>query len=264
MIISMILHISARHILLLSLALLITTPVWAMIPLDRGELRFRGQVIDMAPKWRWHIASPPQRWSVDMADAQHSAAGWRFDLGDKTPLPFLEGHLFRLAERGGHDMVPQITFSSGDTPLTVMQGAGNMDQRFSTSIPVRHPDSGETIGSLQFTVEQALGVALAGSPEGRVPLTLVRGSTVASPYPHALSTELGQRLRTLLAMNTGMQHGVGEMSGQAVEQWLLQDSDTTHIAAAYASQLSDFSLHFLGEARPEKWQAQLNVSVTVY
>ncbi|MEB7742869.1 fimbrial protein, partial [Escherichia coli] len=69
--------------------------------LDGGEVQFNGFVTDEAPKWTWQISSPDQVWSVDTADARTENRQLVFDLRGKGVLPFLEGHLHEVAERGG-------------------------------------------------------------------------------------------------------------------------------------------------------------------
>lgn len=68
--------------------------------LDGGEIQFNGFVTDEAPKWTWQISSPDQRWAVDTADARTENGQLVFNLHDKGTLPFLEGHLHEVAERG--------------------------------------------------------------------------------------------------------------------------------------------------------------------
>src|SRR5699024_873320 len=84
--------------------------------LDGGEIQFNGFVTDEAPKWTWQISSPDQTWAVDTADARTENGQLVFDLRDKGPLPFLEGHLHEVAERGGPGFTPFITFSSNGEP----------------------------------------------------------------------------------------------------------------------------------------------------
>ncbi len=49
---------------------------------------------------------PDQTWAVDTADARTANGQLVFDLRGKGSLPFLEGHLYEVAERGG----PGFTF----------------------------------------------------------------------------------------------------------------------------------------------------------
>ncbi len=69
--------------------------------LDGGEIQFHGLVTDEAPKWTWQVGSPDQTWAVDTADARTANGQLVFDLRGKGSLPFLEGHLYEVAERGG-------------------------------------------------------------------------------------------------------------------------------------------------------------------
>ncbi len=74
--------------------------------IDGGEIQFHGFVTDEAPKWTWQIGSSEQSWAVDTADARVESGQFIFDLHDKGSLPFLEGHLFEVAERGGPGFTP--------------------------------------------------------------------------------------------------------------------------------------------------------------
>lgn len=74
--------------------------------LDGGEIQFNGFVTDEAPKWTWQISSPDQTWAVDTADARAENGQLVFNLRDKGALPFLEGHLHEVAERGGPRIHP--------------------------------------------------------------------------------------------------------------------------------------------------------------
>ncbi|HHH6332959.1 TPA: F4 (K88) fimbria minor subunit FaeH, partial [Escherichia coli] len=97
--------------------------------LDGGEIQFNGFVTDEAPKWTWQISSPDQTWSVDTADARTENGQLIFNLRDKGALPFLEGHLYEVAERGGPGFTPLITFSSNGQPFAVKEGSGTTAQR---------------------------------------------------------------------------------------------------------------------------------------
>ncbi|ELF1167817.1 hypothetical protein SEEB0220_23740, partial [Salmonella enterica subsp. enterica serovar Bareilly str. CFSAN000220] len=68
--------------------------------LDGGEVQFNGLVTDEAPRWTWQVSSPDQSWAVDTADARTENGQLVFDLRNKGTLPFLEGHLHEVAERG--------------------------------------------------------------------------------------------------------------------------------------------------------------------
>ncbi|CUA13270.1 K88 minor fimbrial subunit protein FaeH [Escherichia coli] len=92
--------------------------------LDGGEIQFNGFVTDEAPKWSWQISSPDQTWAVDTADARTENGQLVFDLREKGALPFLEGHLHEVAERGGPGFTPFITFSSNGQPFAVTEGGG--------------------------------------------------------------------------------------------------------------------------------------------
>ncbi|MBB7763881.1 fimbrial protein, partial [Escherichia coli] len=77
--------------------------------LDGGEIQFNGFVTDEAPRWTWQISSPDQTWAVDTADARAENGQLVFNLRDKGGLPFLEGYLHEVAERGGPGFTPFIT-----------------------------------------------------------------------------------------------------------------------------------------------------------
>lgn len=49
---------------------------------------------------------PDQTWAVDTADARTANEQLVFDLRGKGSLPFLEGHLYEVAERGGPGFTP--------------------------------------------------------------------------------------------------------------------------------------------------------------
>ncbi|MXC98429.1 fimbrial protein, partial [Escherichia coli] len=83
-----------------------------------------------------------------------------FDLHAKGALPFLEGHLHEVADRGGPGFTPLITFSSNGQPFTVMEGNGTSAQRFRASVPVRDPESGKILGQLAFTLNQGMVVSI--------------------------------------------------------------------------------------------------------
>ncbi|EJD2256818.1 fimbrial protein, partial [Salmonella enterica] len=99
----------------ISVMLFCSSAAYANI-LDGGEIQFNGFVTDEAPKWTWQISSPDQNWAVDTADARTENGQLVFNLRDKGALPFLEGHLHEVAERGGPGFTPFITFSSNGQP----------------------------------------------------------------------------------------------------------------------------------------------------
>lgn len=108
--------------------------------LDGGEIQFHGLVTDEAPKWTWQVGSPDQTWAVDTADARTESGQLVFDLRGKGSLPFLEGHLYEVAERGGPGFTPFITFSSNGQPFSVTAGGSTTAQHFRASVPVRNPE----------------------------------------------------------------------------------------------------------------------------
>ncbi|HAX5265212.1 TPA: fimbrial protein, partial [Escherichia coli] len=134
--------------------------------LDGGEIQFNGFVTDDAPKWTWQISSPDQTWAVDTADARAENGQLVFNLRDKGALPFLEGYLHEVAERGGPGFTPFITFSSNGQPFTVTEGYGTSAQHFRASVPVRDPETGNVSGQLSFTLNQGMAVSAGAQEEG--------------------------------------------------------------------------------------------------
>lgn len=235
--------------------------------LDGGEVRFTGYVTDESPKWTWQIASTDQHWTVDMADAQLSGDSLQFNLHDRGPLPFLEGHLYKMADNGGPGFSPRISFSSNGTPFTLTQGGSLTDQRFRASVPVTDPESGQIVGALSFMLEQGLGISLGEQQDGGPQvngMSLVGGSSVTLPNPQTLSRGLMARLSTLILMNREAGSGISAVSnGQTLSQLVLSGGNVMNITAAYASSLSDFELHLPATGTPAHWRARLAVTVTV-
>ncbi|HGG4892132.1 TPA: fimbrial protein, partial [Salmonella enterica subsp. enterica serovar Welikade] len=154
--------------------------------LDGGEIQFNGMVTDEAPKWTWQISTPDQIWAVDTADARTENGQLIFDLRDKGPLPFLEGHLHEVAERGGPGFTPFITFSSNGQPFTVTEGNSTSAQHFRASVPVRNPESGHVAGRLSFTLNQGMAVSAGIQEDGATlpaGMSLVNGQSVAEVRP---------------------------------------------------------------------------------
>lgn len=235
--------------------------------LDGGEIQFNGFVTDEAPKWSWQISSPNQTWAVDIADARTENGQFYFDLRDKGFLPFLEGHLYEVAERGGPGLTPVITFSSNGQPFAVKEGSGTTAQRFRASVPVRDPETGNVLGQLSFTLNQGMAVSAGRQDDGAsVPagMSLVSGQSVTDVQPGSLPQGLKNRLSALLLMNKGFGNGMSAMdSGQVISQGVLADGRVMSLAASYASAVSDFELRLPAEGTPAAWQAGLNVTVTV-
>lgn len=235
--------------------------------LDGGEIRFHGVVTDESPKWTWQISSTDQRWSVDIANAKREGEKLIFNLKNKGVLPFLEGHLYEVAERGGPGLTPSITFSSEGQTFMLNEGESTTAQRFRASVPVRDPESGDTVGSLSFTLEQGMGLTLGKQKENVfIPkgLSLVSGDTVTQVQPNTLSSQLLNRLSNLMMLNRNFG---GEMTatsnGQTVSQSILSDGRVMNLAAAYASILSDFQLQLPATGTPARWHVGINVTVTV-
>ncbi|EAT2902209.1 fimbrial protein [Salmonella enterica] len=235
--------------------------------LDGGEIQFNGFVTDEAPKWTWQISTPDQTWSVDTADARMERGQLVFNLRDKGALPFLEGYLYEVAERGGPGFTPFISFSSSGQPLTVTEGSDTTAQRFRASVPVRDPETGSVSGQLSFTLNQGMAVSVGRQEEGvSVPagMSLVTGQSVTEVQPGSLPQGLKTRLSSLLLMNQDFGYGMSAVdNGQVISQGVLADGRVMSLAASYASAVSDFELRLPAEGTPVAWQAGLNVTVTV-
>ncbi|MEH4297681.1 fimbrial protein [Enterobacter ludwigii] len=236
--------------------------------IDGGEVRFNGFVVDEAPKWTWQVGAQDQYWSVDVADAKIENKQLVFDLNDKKSVPFLEGHLYEVAERGGPGFTPYISFESRGQPLNIKEGGSSRSQYFRATVPVTDPESGKVVGQLAFDINQALAVSV-GEQVGEVILpagmSLVSGESVSKVQPTKLPYELVNRLSNLLLMNNKFGQGMNALSnGQVINQDILANRSVTNLAAAYASVLSSFELRFPAEKIPAKWEADLNVTVTVH
>ncbi len=251
---------------LISLSLFFSILLRADI-LDGGEIQFNGFVTDEAPKWTWQISSPDQSWTVDTADARTENGRLVFDLRDKGVLPFLEGHLYKVTERGGPGLTPFIAFSSNGQPFSVKEGSGTTAQRFRASVPVRDPETGSVSGQLSFTLNQGMAVSAGRQEDGAsVPagMSLVSGQSVTGVLSGSLPQELKKRLSSLLLMNQNFGNGMNAVdNGQVISQGVLADGRVMNLAAAYASAVSDFELILPVEGTPAVWQAGLNVTVTV-
>ncbi|MDI2145875.1 fimbrial protein [Pseudomonas sp. ITA] len=259
-----------------ALCLLLTcaaSPTFATV-LDQGEVEFSGYVIDEAPRWLWQVASPDQVWNVDVADAHLDAQGNQvFVLQDKGSLAFLEGHLKKVADRGGAGMTPVISFSSEGAPLTPAAGGGSaQDTRWRASVPVRNAQTGEFAGQLSFTLEQGMVLAqgntlpsLDGGTDRKLGLSgmaLVAGDGGQSGE---VPTALMSRLAVLMGMNNGVETASVPLKwqGERIDRQVLADSHVPQLAAAYASQLSNFTLSWPQDKVPSHWRASLNVTVTL-
>ena len=235
--------------------------------LDGGEIQFNGFVTDEAPKWTWQISTPDQNWAVDTADARTENGQLVFDLRDKGSLPFLEGHLYEVAERGGPGFTPFITFSSNGQPFTVTEGNGTSAQYFRASVPVHDPETGNVAGQLSFTLNQGMAVSAGRQEDGAsvpVGMSLVSGQSVTDVQSGSLPQELKNRLSSLLLMNRNFGNGISATdNGQVISQGVLADGRVMNLAAAYVSAVSDFELRLPAESTPAAWQAGLNVTVTV-
>ncbi|EIG9444235.1 fimbrial protein, partial [Salmonella enterica] len=150
--------------------------------LDGGEVQFNGLVTDEAPRWTWQVSSPDQSWAVDTADARTESGQLVFDLRNKGTLPFLEGHLHEVAERGGPGFTPFISFSSDGQPFSVTDGGSTTAQHFRATVPVRNPENGHVAGQLSFTLDQGMAVSAGVQEDGAslpAGMSLVNGQSVS-------------------------------------------------------------------------------------
>lgn len=234
--------------------------------LDGGEIQFEGYVTDEAPKWTWQVTSSNQFWSVDTADARQENNELVFNLKDKGELPFLEGHLFSVAERGGGGFIPLITFSSAGMPFIINEGNSNT-QTFRAQVPVTNTSDGKEVGRLSFTLVQGLAVSIGTQVDSiSVPagMALINGNTVANAQSSTLNESIKSRLSSLLLMNNGFSADMSAIdSGRVLNQNVLTDGRLMNLAAAYASSISDFELRFPVDDTPSQWQAKIAVTVTV-
>lgn len=241
--------------------------------LDQGEVEFSGYVVDEAPRWLWQVASPDQVWDVDVADARPDAQGNQvFSLQDKGTLAFLEGHLKKVADRGGAGMTPVISFSSEGKSLMPLAGGSTQDTRVRTFVPVRNAQTGELVGQLSFTLEQGMVLAqghalssLDGGTDrklGLAGMALISGDGGQSGD---VPTSLMSRLAVLMGMNNGIETAGIPLTwqGEHISRQVLADNHIPLLAAAYASQLSNFTLSWPQDKVPSRWRASLNVTVTL-
>lgn len=236
--------------------------------LDGGEVRFVGHVTDEGPRWVWQIASPQQHWTVDVSDARVSGGQLFFRLVSGQLLPFLEGRLYRVAERGGPGYTPLVQFSSQGQPFMLPEGGSLTDGRFRAAVPVINPQNGGTVGQLNFTLIQGIGVSFGQQDEQESPMpfgmSLLRGGAVSSFQEDLGFSSLTARLSALLQMIPDFGPGMSAVSnGQVISGHVLMSGRVRNIAAAYASGVSDVELVLSGKTVPEQWQARLGVTVTV-
>lgn len=235
--------------------------------LDGGEVQFNGLVTDEAPRWTWQVSSPDQSWAVDTADARTENGQLVFDLRHKGTLPFLEGHLHEVAERGGPGFTPFISFSSDGQPFSVTDGGSTTAQHFRATVPVRNPENGHVAGQLSFTLDQGMAVSAGVQEDGAslpAGMSLVNGQSVSGVQAATLPQWLKTRLSTLLLMNRGFGNGMSATdNGQVISQGVLADGHVMNLAASYASAVSGFELRLPAEGTPSRWQAGLSVTATV-
>ncbi|EJG6851221.1 fimbrial protein [Salmonella enterica] len=238
--------------------------------LDGGEVRFRGLVTDEGPRWTWQIATSDQVWAVDTANAPMVSGNLIFDLSNKGFLPFLEGHLYQVSDRGGPGFSPQVTFSSRGQPLRMLEGGNTRQGRFRAAVPVTDPASAKIVGQLAFTVNQGLAAAFGNQEQttatlGITPgMVLLTGGAVMHLPSDGLSKTVMSRLSSLLVMTPRWKEDMNAVSnGQTLPQHVLASDNISRIAAAYASELSGFELTLPQVDTPSQWQARINVTVTV-
>ncbi|HHN9316214.1 TPA: F4 (K88) fimbria minor subunit FaeH, partial [Escherichia coli] len=95
-------------------------------------------------------------------------------------------------------------------------------------------------------------------------MSLVGGQSVTEVQSGSLPQWLKTRLSSLLLMNQGFGNGMSATdNGQVISQGVLADGRVMNLAASYASAVSDFELRLPAEGMPARWQAGLNVTVTV-
>ena len=251
-----------------SLVLFYSLHAFSSTILDGGEIRFRGYVIDDGPKWRWRVASNDKVWNVDVSDSLQKGSALIFNLKNKGVIPFLEGYLNEVAERGGPGLIPYISYSTGEGELKVYEGSDTTNQRFRAGVPVYNPGTGKAVGELIFTVEQGMAVTIGHQFNNTRALYgkyFVSGDSVSIVQPEKLPAGLVSRLSNLLLMNKGFGNEmVSILTSKVIPQGVLTDMTVENIAAAFASVLSDFELHLPLEETPDKWYAKLNVTVTVH
>ncbi|RWS36681.1 fimbrial protein, partial [Erwinia amylovora] len=121
-----------------------------------------------------------------------------------------------------------ITFSSGVQPFLVSGGGSTRPQQFRASVPVRDPNSGNTVGQLFFTLDQGMAVSGGYQKEGiMLPagMSLVSGESVTGVQTATLPQGGMNRLPALLLMNRGVAHGLNAVcSGQVTSQRVLADA----------------------------------------
>lgn len=252
------------------LLLLLHASLVAADILDGGEVRFHGLVTDEGPRWTWQMASADPTWAVDTAQASTVADRLVFDLSARGSLPFLEGRLHQVADRGGPGFSPLITFSAQGQSFSLPDGGDTTRGRFRATVPVTNPETGKAVGQLEFTVEQGLAATLGvqDAPNAEVGITpgmaLLTGGAVTQLPSDGLSSSLINRLSTLLLMTPGCGEGMSAVyQGRTWPQAVLASDRVSHIAAAYASSLSGFQLTLPQTDTPAHWQAHLSVTVTV-
>ena len=117
------------------------------------------------------------------------------------------------------------------------------------------------------TLNQGMAVTAGRQEDGAsVPagMSLVSGQSVTDVQPGSLPQGVKNRLSALLLMNQNFGNGMNAVdNGQVINQGVLADGRVMNLAAAYASAVSDFELRLPAEGTPARWQAGLNVTVTV-
>ncbi|SUY95192.1 Fimbrial, major and minor subunit [Citrobacter freundii] len=235
--------------------------------LDGGEVRFQGYVIDDGPRWLWAVSSPAQSWTTDINDALKVNGNLVFKPATGIYLPFLEGHLKKVADTGGIGLSPEISFSSSGQILQPPDSQKTNGSQFKLDIPVFNSETGNHAGTLGLTINQALSASFGLQENGAsVPsgMSLLNGESVELSYVGSISPQLIPRLEKLLRITEGMSNENNTTNiGVILPQMIVKNGNVNNIAMAYSSVLSDFNLIFPEDKVPANWEAQLCVTVTV-
>lgn len=230
--------------------------------LDGGEIRFHGFVVSDVPKWLWRIASPEQEWILNIDEARKEDGKLVFDINNVKTLPFFEGYLQDIAERGGPGLTPTITYSSEGVMLNREYG-NHLGEVL--SIPVRDYHSNYVVGKLSFIIEEGMAISTGNLKDDKIP----RGVSLILLDKHKLyintpSQKLMERLSMLLSLSQKKQGDFfTHYNGKVFDIDILSDSRVVNFIAAYASFLSGFKLYISSDYLPSKWRASLTITVTV-
>ncbi|EFR2206997.1 hypothetical protein HZM62_004128 [Salmonella enterica] len=239
--------------------------------IDQSEVEFSGYVIEESPRWLWNVNNSHYVWDVDVDNAKIDTRGWQiFNLEEKGKVNIIEGYLKKIAQNGGVGMTPEITFSSDGK--VIYSNWGDFNKNSKTHIPVKNAITGEIIGELSFTIDDALVVAQGSMVKPDFNdvqyVKQIQGIAVVrdggSVYKE-LSSDQKNTLISLLQKNENSINADFSFSfkGEKLAKSVLSDNSYTLIASAYSCQLSDFELSWPQEKIPTLWQARLTVSVTI-